>query len=188
MRIPHLPSICALLALTCACCSPHDDHAPAPDTVASDTLAPATLGTIEHVHAQGDVFLASQPAADDFRAAQAGGVRTVIDLRKPGEVTELDEPALARELGLAYRNFPFKSPEELTDEVLDGVRAVLVDPAARPILMHCSSGNRVGAVWLAHRVLDGGLAWDAALAEAREVGLTSQALEQRARAYVDARR
>jgi hypothetical protein len=35
-------------------------------------------------------------------------------------------------------------------------------------------------------VLDGGLSYEAALAEARQVGLKSPALEERARAYVEA--
>lgn len=182
-----------LLALTGACSSPSPNPEPGPpvplrDAVATPTLEPHTLGGIERLHTQGGVYLASQPAPDDFREAKSDGVRTVIDLRLPGEVTEFDEPALVRELGLAYHNFGFKTPESLSDEVFDGARAVLEDPQARPILMHCSSANRVGAVWLAHRVLDGGLTWEAALEEAHTVGLRTAAFEERARAYVDARR
>lgn len=184
----------ALLAHATACSSPAPNPEPAPapaahvpQAVVTQTLEPYTCGGIENLHTLGGVFLASQPAPDDFRDAKVGGVRTVIDLRLPGEVTDFDEPAVVRELGLAYHNFGFKAPESLTDEVFDGVRALLNDPEARPILMHCSSANRVGAVWLAHRVLDGGLAWEAALEEAHTVGLRTPAFEERAKAYVDAR-
>jgi hypothetical protein len=51
--------------------------------------------------------------------------------------------------------------------------------------MHCHSGNRVGAIWLAWRVLDGGLAWDKALDEAHEVGLKTPAFETRVKDYVE---
>ena len=53
--------------------------------------------------------------------------------------------------------------------------------------MHCASANRTGAVWLAHRIVDGGLEFEAALAEARQVGLRTPAYEDRVREYVEAR-
>ena len=71
--------------------------------------------------------------------------------------------------------------------MLDRTREVLSDHERKPILVHCASANRVGAVWLAHRVLDDGLAYEAALAEAKTVGLKAPALEQRAKEYIDAR-
>lgn len=74
----------------------------------------------------------------------------------------------------------------MTDEVLDRARAEL-KAAPRPILMHCASANRVGAVWLPYRVLDGGLSWDDAVAEAKVVGLRSAELEAKARDYVERR-
>jgi len=150
-------------------------------------LAPAECGSIEHLHALGDVWLASQPSPADFECARDAGVRTVIDLRPAGELSEFDEPALVRGLGLAYVSLPFKSPETLTDEVFDRARELL-DTAEGPILLHCSSANRVGAVWLPWRVLDGGLGWDAALAEARTIGLRTPAYEEKARSYVERQR
>lgn len=188
----RLPFALLLLAAACTSAAPNPEPAPAPPVhepkaISTTALEPYTCGTIERLHTQGGVFLASQPAADDFRDAKAGGVRTVIDLREPGELTDFDEPAVVGALGLAYHNFGFKAPETLTDSVFDGARAVLNDPQARPILMHCASANRVGAIWLAHRVLDGGLTWEAALEEARTVGLRTPAYEERAKAYVDAR-
>lgn len=186
MRQTRLASLIALLACAAACATPPSEPVPVehpPQAVATAALEPWTCGTIERLHTQGGVFLASQPAPEDFRDAKTGGVRTVIDLRRPGEVTDFDEPALVRELGLAYHNFGFKDPEQLTDAVFDGTLALLRDPQARPILMHCSSANRVGAVWLAHRVLDDGLGWEAALEEAHTVGLRTPAYEARARAY-----
>ena len=86
-------------------------------------------------------------------------------------------------LGLNYHNPAVAGVDGLTDELLDEVRDLL-RTAERPILLHCASANRVGAVWLAHRVLDGGISMDDALAEAKTVGLKSPALEQRARQYI----
>ncbi len=147
-------------------------------------LEPSSCGTVQRVHTFDGVYLASQPAAEDFRQAKTDGIHTVLNLRLPGELKEFDEPALVRELGMEYIAIPFQSPESLTPQVIDNVRALLNDPARRPLLVHCHSANRVGAVWLAHRVLDGGLDWDAALAEAKLVGLKSPALEAAVRQYI----
>ena len=51
------------------------------------------------------------------------------------------------------------------------------------MILHCSSANRVGAVWLAHRVLDGGLKYNEALSEAKTVGLKLPAYEERVKEY-----
>ena len=180
-------SLVALLAVVGGCSSPAAEPVGSAVPVTA-ALEPFTCGTISNLHTQGGVLLAGQPSPDDLRAAAELGVRTVLDVRTPGEMTEFDEPALVGELGMVYRNFGFRSPEQLTDEVFDGVRALLSDPAARPILFHCGSANRVGAVWLAHRVLDGGVELGAAIEEAQAVGLRSAELEQRAVAYIEARR
>lgn len=195
MRTPTPLLSVALLALACGCSSSDPEPvaeaeaAPEPSPVpVTEALEPFTCGEIPNLHMQGGVLLSGQPSADDLRAAAELGVRTVLDVRTAGEVTDFDEPALVEELGMQYRNFGFRSPEALTDEVFDGVRALLADPEAAPILFHCGSANRVGAVWLAHRVLDDGVAVEAAVEEAHAVGLRSAALEERALAYVEARR
>ncbi|MFN0057624.1 MAG: beta-lactamase hydrolase domain-containing protein [Planctomycetota bacterium] len=137
------------------------------------------------MHTLDDVYLASQPAAADFEQAAANGIRTILNLREDGEVTEFDEPALIAKLRMNYVSLPFKGPGALSDEILDRARALLRDREKRPILIHCSSGNRVGAIWFAHRSLDAGLSWEAALEEARTVGLKTPALEARVKAYCE---
>jgi len=148
-------------------------------------LEPYELGSTPHLHAYGDILLAGQPSSADLELAAEQGVRTVINMRKPEEL-ELDEGALVRELGMAYVHEPWNGPEELTDEVFDTYRALL-DGAERPVLLHCKSANRVGAVWLAWRVLDGGLPVEEARAEAREVGLKTPQYEAAALEYVERR-
>lgn len=111
-------------------------------------------------------------------------MRSVINLRPEKELGALDERALATGLGLAYVNIPFGKPEELTDAVFAEALAQL-GTLQKPLFLHCHSGNRVGAIWLAHRVLDDGVEYETALAEAKEVGLKAPALESKARDYID---
>lgn len=154
----------------------------APPRVAK--LEPYSCGTVQRLHTLDGIFAGSQPAADDLRHAKENGITTVLNLRPTSEDVGFDEAALVAELGLKYHLIPFASPAELTDEVFERARAVLRDPSNRPVFLHCNSGNRVGAIWIAYRVLDGGLTWDAALEEAQQVGLKTPAFEQRAKEYV----
>lgn len=146
-------------------------------------VQPADLGTTARVHEDDGALLASQPAAADLALARDRGVRTVISLRKDAEPVGYDERAEAARLGLAFESLPYGTPEELTDAVFDRARAVLRD-TPRPFLLHCGSGNRVGAVWLPWRVLDDGASLEAAVTEAREIGLASPEYEQKARDYI----
>lgn len=147
-------------------------------------LEPYSCGTVERLHTFNGIFAGSQPAAADLRHAKENGINAVLNFRPTSEDAGFDEAALVKELGMKYYLIPFGSPAELTDDVFDRARAVLRDESNRPMFVHCHSGNRVGAIWAAYRVLDGGLTWDAALAEAKEVGLKTPALEQRAKEYV----
>lgn len=154
--------------------------------ITTDKLEPYECGTITRLHTLGGVFLASQPKAEDFAQAKKGGVKTVINLRHASEIKDFNEQKVVEDEGLAYINLPWDGPAELTDEVFDKAREHL-RTAERPILLHCSSANRVGAVWLPHRVLDGGLSWDDALAEAKIVGLKSADYEAKAKDYIKRR-
>lgn len=156
------------------------DHKPA----ASDKLEPYQCGKVERLHTLGGIFLASQPAKEDFKTAAESGIKTVLNLREKDE-QDWDESAWVKELGMSYHSLPFKSPKQLTDSLFDDARKLLADKKQRPLLVHCASANRVGAIWLAHRVLDDGLAYDAALAEAKTVGLKLPALEEKAKAYIE---
>ncbi|NOS98997.1 MAG: hypothetical protein HOP29_00025 [Phycisphaerales bacterium] len=155
--------------------------------VRTEKLEPYECGSVQRLHTMNGVFLASQPQREDFQHAKDGGIKTIVNLRPHGEL-DWDEQAYVEGLGMEYQHIPFKSPEELTDDVFDRSRELLNDADRRPLMMHCSSANRVGAVWLAHRVLDGGLPYEEALREAETVGLKLPAYAERARAYIDGKR
>ncbi len=152
-------------------------------TLALPTLAPAEIGAVKNAHALGNFWTSDQPSAADLEVAKQKGIRTVINLRHAAEQQDFDERAVVEKLGLRYTNLPWMKPEELTDEVFAEARRLL-NTAERPILIHCSSANRVGAVWLPWRVLDGGLSVEDALAEAKTVGLKKPEFEQRALDYI----
>jgi len=64
----------------------------------------------------------------------------------------------------------------------------VIKDAPRPLVVHCASGNRVGAVWMALRMLNDGYTEAAALSEARQVGLRDDAFIPIVIDYVQRRR
>jgi uncharacterized protein (TIGR01244 family) len=155
----------------------------APSARADDKLAPATCGKIARLHRLADVYLAGQPSPEDLAEAKKLGIKTVINLRPDAENKAFNEREAVEAAGLAYVHIPFAGPDEATDAVFGEARKQL-KAAERPILLHCGTANRVGAVWLPYRVLDNGIAYDAALAEAKTIGLRNPALEAKAKDYV----
>ncbi len=147
-------------------------------------LEPYECGSVKRIQTIDGIFLASQPQAEDFKHASEGGIKTVVNLRKPNEL-RWDEEKVVTDLGMEYHNIPFKAFDELTDEVFNKTRALFNDSTKRPLLVHCASANRVGAVWLAHRVLDAKLSFEEAEAEAKVVGMKLPAYTRRAKIYID---
>lgn len=146
-------------------------------------LEPAKCGSVKQLHVLDDIYLAGQPSAEDFQEFKKRGVKSVLNLRTKEEM-DFDEAKTLKSLGLEYHHIPIAGSDSLTDENFDKLRKLLNEKEQRPMLLHCTAANRVGAVWLAHRVLDGGLAYDAALAEAKTVGLKAPALEAKAKDYI----
>ena len=144
----------------------------------------AALGTTNNVHRVGPIYLAGQPGVRDIAKIKAAGITQVLDLRNASEV-RWDEPGALNRAGVEHKRLAFSAPSTLTDEIFDNARSAFAkaDESSK-LLCHCGGANRVGAVWLTYRVLDEGVAWDEALAEAKEVGLKTPGLIDRAKQYV----
>lgn len=118
---------------------------------------------------------AGTPSSEALLRLKALGFRTVIDLRTEGEGIVAEQAAVEAQ-GLRYVSVPV-TPASLSVQDVRAVAAVLDDPAAGPILLHCASSNRVGGVYGVIQVLKGrGLA--EAEAAAREAGLRSDSMAE----------
>jgi uncharacterized protein (TIGR01244 family) len=152
---------------------------------AGDPLPPSevAIGGVPHR------FILSQPSGEQIGAMTSAGVTLVVNFRKPSEAPEINEKQLSESAGAAYCNVPYQGASGLTDEVFTAARQAMkaADEKGDTALLHCRSGNRVGAVWAAYRALDKGVPLDQALAEARMM-TTSPELLKRVREYVQAQR
>ncbi|MCA9283187.1 MAG: hypothetical protein KDA30_14230 [Phycisphaerales bacterium] len=174
-----LLSAIALFPMGCASTAKSEHHG----AITTEQLEPYECGTITRLNTYQGVFLASKPAASDLEQAKKGGVKTVVNMMHADEQAGFDEGAFVRGLGLAYENPAWNGDAELTDAMIER-NLDLLRNAERPMLVHCSSANRVGAIWYAYRALDGGLSDADALAEAKVVGLKSPGYEQIVRDYI----
>ncbi len=162
--------------------------ADARQVVLQDATQPAApvevseLGGTRNVHRVGNLFLAGQFGLNDVEVIKTAGIETVISLRSTGEIF-WDERLAVEQSGLKFESFGFVSPDALTDEIFAQVCQRLVNNPGKTLL-HCGGADRVGAVWLAHRVLDEKIPLEQALREAHEIGLKTPAYEQRAIEYI----
>ena len=118
----------------------------------------------------------------------ARGYKAIVNLRLESEAGAniAESRAAAEKAGLHYIHLPFDhNAPDLA--VADAFIKAVTDPANQPVFINCGSANRVGALWLAKRMLVD--KWDEAKAveEAKLIGLTSEALQKFALEYVAAR-
>ena len=125
-----------------------------------------------------------QPRPEHFAKLKADGVKAVLNLRTPGEHRAEEEQATVEQAGMKYFNIPvvYTAP---TDAQADEFLRITDDPANRPMFIHCTAAIRVGTFWMIRRVLRDGMSEDAALEEAKKVGLANAPhLEEFARKYI----
>jgi uncharacterized protein (TIGR01244 family) len=149
-------------------------------------LKDGTLGATRNVTKSGKNLLCGQPSKEDFAEAKKRGIKVVISLRESSEI-DWDEAAAVRNLGLEFHQLSFQAPDTLTDEVFDRALKILSKSDKSPVLLHCGSANRVGAVWLVHRVVNDGISLQDARKEATAVGLRTAGYEEKALSYIKRR-
>ena len=117
------------------------------------------------------------------------GFVSVINLRMATEAgAEVDASrAAAQTAGLKYIHLPFNGAKP-DAKVFDDFLAAVADKSNQPVFVHCASASRVGAVWMAKRVLQDGWALDKAKAEAEAIGLASPQLAAFATEYSNTRK
>lgn len=100
---------------------------------------------LQQVQPVDGITTAGQPDEASFKVFAENGYAAVIDLRTEGEDRGLDEPAVVEALGMDYINLPIGR-----DGITFANAQVLMDAIAsydEPVLVHCGSSNRVGALF-----------------------------------------
>lgn len=135
--------------LTAAACA---DDAAAP--VARPYVDVGSIVSVDDVAPVDGLRAAGQPNAADLKVFRDAGYRAVIDIRGPDEDRGMDEAAVAAELGLDYISLPVVGSEAINFETARQLDALL-ERYDEPVLVHCGSSNRVGALLALRKRLDG---------------------------------
>ncbi|NHA14107.1 protein tyrosine phosphatase family protein [Thioalkalivibrio sp. XN279] len=142
----------------------------------------------EGIRPSEQLVIGGQPTAALLREAAEAGIELVVNFRPAGEEDlDYDEAALVAELGLAYLQVPVAKQGSLTEENVRLFDAVLERVGEQPALMHCSTGNRVGAMFALHAARYRGMDTEAAVALGKAHGLTHFEDEVRAELAHDAK-
>lgn len=118
-----------------------------------------------------------------FALLRDAGIRHIVNLRPAEENPKIDEAELAREYGIEYHAIPIKGAQSLTVENARDLDRILAGIGDEPALLHCSSGNRVGALIAVREAWVKGKSAEESIAAGREWGLTR--LEQPVRALLE---
>ena len=128
------------------------------------------VGSSQDLHPVDGITSSGQPDEREFALFAEAGYVAVVDLRGLAENRGMDEGAVLDQLGLEYVVLPLSSPEAISFENAAKLDQILAGYDG-PVLVHCGSGNRVGALLALSKSLQGADN-DAALEYGRSAGMT----------------
>jgi uncharacterized protein (TIGR01244 family) len=128
------------------------------------------------------------PDREHFKQAAEAGFRSIVNMQTEGEkkgIGPQEEARAAKEAGLTYLHHPVDG-EKLSDEVVDGFRRKATELPA-PVLVHCASGKRSGAMVMMHLAAEQGMTGDQVIDKAEEMGFECDTpqLEEFVKSYVN---
>lgn len=91
------------------------------------------------------VFSAGKPVEAHIAEAAHAGIKAIVNLCDTSELG-WDEPAKVREQGMRYEHIPVCGPADVCEANARKLHELLDDASLRPMIIHCGSGNRVGAL------------------------------------------
>jgi uncharacterized protein (TIGR01244 family) len=136
------PILFLAVVLIAACSTADEGYPSAVSSLKVDLDAVVELGKVKPVDG---VTTAGQPNEAELRVFAEEGYVAVIDLRTAGEDRGLDEPAAVEALGMEYVPMPI-SRDDITIEKAEELGSLL-EQYDGPVLVHCASANRVGALF-----------------------------------------
>jgi uncharacterized protein (TIGR01244 family) len=129
-----------------------------------------------------NLYSSGQPSLMEFKELFSKGFRRIIDLRPPSEDHGFDEVREAAAQHLEYCNLPIGGEKDLTVANVRTFDRWLGVSDSPMTLIHCGSGNRVGALFALREAWCRGKGEEEALVAGRAAGL--KGLEPAVRAAI----
>ena len=110
-----------------------------------------------------------QLSVEQLKQAAREGYKSVLNLRSPQEEGFMsDEQEKAEATGLEYVNIPV-SPNNMSEELADRVLQQ-IDSLSKPLLTHCQSGLRSGAMSLMYLAIKEEISAEEAMNKGKAMG------------------
>lgn len=117
------------------------------------------------------ILTSGQPTSLGYRLLQQMGVQTVINVL-PEMECDPGERSMVIANDMVYFSHPFDPANINRDAVVEFGK--LIKNVEKPALVHCSTGNHVGGIWFAFRVLIEKAPVGVAISEGRQIGMKPQ--------------
>ncbi|HEY7162077.1 MAG TPA: sulfur transferase domain-containing protein [Acidobacteriota bacterium] len=114
------------------------------------------------------VYTSGQPSAEGFQKLSEMGIKTVINVLPENQCVP-NEFEMVTANHMTYRSVPFHL-SGFKKQTIEHFAEVL-KKAEKPVLIHCATGNHVGGLWFAYRLLEQNIPLEQALSEARKIGM-----------------
>ena len=121
---------------------------------------------------EANVFASGQPTQEQLQLLANSGVKHIINLR-PSSEQDWDEGAYVKSLGMEYHNIPVAGADGVSSENAQQLNELLLSLDGQPLLVHCASSNRVGALRALTAGETNGAALESAIATGKSWGLSS---------------
>ncbi len=157
----------AVLRLSAEAAMPFDTAARLPQAPYGDKMPGIVVNYLRAAPYIGTGGLVAEGA---YPLLKEVGFKTVVSLLTDAEGATREVEA-AKAAGIVYISMPVAGRAPSLQQVAQFTR-IVSDSANYPILVHCESGNRVGAMWALYRA-SLGVPGEIALQEGRTIGLKS---------------
>lgn len=162
---PLLTATCVALALSLMAADAPRAYAAGAEAPFGDKVSAAVTNYNRTRPTIGTAGVLKEGAVAELKAL---GFATILDLRGPDEGTAAEKAAVEA-AGLRYLNIPVTAQAPTDAQVADFTR-IVEDSGNKPLLIHCHTANRVGAMWTLYRARKG-VPFAIAVEEGRTIGL-----------------
>jgi uncharacterized protein (TIGR01244 family) len=114
------------------------------------------------------VYTSGQPSEEGFRKLSEMGIKTVINVLPENQCVP-NEFEIVTANNMVYRSVPFHL-SGFKKETIEHFAQIL-KKAEKPVLIHCATGNHVGGLWFAYRLLEQDIPLEQAVSEGRKIGM-----------------
>lgn len=136
-------------------------------------------------HIETTVACAGAITTDSIPEIKKMGFASIINLRLPTEAGANIEAmqAEAKRVGINYTNIPFNNAA-MDPAAVDRFLQTITQRGAEPAFIHCAGGGRAATMWFVKRVIVDKWTTERAMAEATQLGMTTEAHKTFALNYI----